>query len=156
MVSWDVAGSIEVEGRYMACSTNLVMRGLMSWFCCGNPWGPCGSAGHGACGTCNSGSHQCAWPNISSACLGVTDPGACGISIPAHGCGHTFYVTNRCNGSCVAVTVADCGPSVHSFCNQSHCCGSVCGSNRIIDLTASAFSAIGSLSSGVLPCRVDN
>jgi rare lipoprotein A (peptidoglycan hydrolase) len=41
------------------------------------------------------------------------------------------------------------------FCGQN-CCGSICGSARIIDLTPAAFSAIASLSAGVRPCRVDN
>lgn len=140
----------------MACGTNLVTRGLTTWFCCGNSFGPCGPAGHGACGTCNSGSHQCAWPNISSACLSVTNPGACGVSLARFGCGHRFFITNRCNSRCVSVTIADCGPATDQFCGERVCCGSTCGTNRIMDLTPSAFSAIGSLSAGILPCRVDN
>src|SRR6185312_6365820 len=54
--------------------------GEASWFCCGAAWGPCGSAGGGACGTCASSKHQHAWPTVSSACTGITDPGACGVS----------------------------------------------------------------------------
>lgn len=140
----------------MACGTNLVTRGLTTWFCCGNAWGPCGAHGHGACGTCNSGSHQCAWPNTSSACLSITNPAACGLSLPRYLCGHKFYVTNRCNGKCVGVTIADCGPQTDLFCNRKTCCGSICNYNRVMDLTPSAFSTIGSLSAGILPCRVDN
>jgi hypothetical protein len=140
----------------MACGTNLVVRGLSTWFCCGNAWGPCGATGHGACGTCNSGSHQCAWPNASDACKSITRPQDCGLSLPRHTCGHTFYVTNRCNSNCVSVRIADCGPDTNSFCGQQHCCGSTCGSNRVIDLTASAFSAIADLSTGIRPVRVDN
>ena len=140
----------------MACGSTVVVRGLTSWFCCGNAWGPCGGTGHGACGTCNSGSHQCAWPHASSACYSLTNPPACGISLPAYGCGHKFYVYNPCNGACVAVTIADCGPATDQFCGETKCCGSLCRSNRILDLTASAFSSIASLSAGIIPCRVDN
>jgi hypothetical protein len=130
--------------------------GEMSWFCCGSSWGPCGSAGGGACGTCNSGSHQCAWPHASDACYAITQPNVCGHNLSLRGCGHTFYITNRCNGSCVSATVADCGPNTHQFCGEQHCCGSTCGTDRLIDLTPSAFSAIASLSAGLLPCRIDS
>jgi hypothetical protein len=131
--------------------------GEMSWFCCGNAWGPCGSTGHGACGTCNSGSHQCAWPNTSDACFGITRPDQCGESLARRVCGHVFYVTNRCNGACVSVKIADCGPDTNSFCGERRCCSNgKCGTNRIIDLTASAYSAIASLSSGLGVCRVDS
>lgn len=140
----------------MGCGTNFVVRGLTTWFCCGHAWGPCGGTGHGACGTCNSGSRQCAWPNASDACRAITRPQDCGLSLPRHGCGHVFYVTNRCNGRCVGVRIADCGPDTNSWCGQRRCCGDVCGSNRVIDLTASAYAAIADLSTGIRPVRVDN
>src|ERR1700742_3769069 len=95
-----------------------------SWFCCGASWGPCGSAGGGACGNCSSGSHQCAWPNTSANCFNVTRPDPCGGSPPRRTCGHVFYVTNQCNGSCVSVSIADCGPDTNSFCGERTCCGS--------------------------------
>lgn len=138
----------------MACGKRPVVQGLATWFCCGSPWGPCAAAGTGACGTCNSGLHQCAWPNISDACYAFDDPPACGLSLPRYRCGSNLYVVNSCSGQCVQATIADCGPETHLFCNQPHCCGSVCGSNRIIDLTPSAFSAIADLAIGVLPCQV--
>ncbi|MGA8117956.1 MAG: hypothetical protein WCA46_30340 [Actinocatenispora sp.] len=128
--------------------------GEMSWFCCGSAWGPCGSAGGGACGTCNSGSHQCAWPNASAACYAITQPYACGHNLAQRGCGHVFTITNQCNGSAVTASVADCGPNTHQFCGERNCCGSACGTDRMIDLTPSAFSAIASLSSGLLPCTI--
>jgi len=49
-----------------------------SWFCCGTAWGPCASAGGGACGNCKSGSLQCAWPYTSQACFNETRPDQCG------------------------------------------------------------------------------
>ena len=140
----------------MSCTTNQIATGNMTWFCCGNAWGPCGSAGHGACGTCNSGSHQCAWPNISDACVGITRPQDCGLSLGRYGCGHTFYVVNKCSGNCVGVTIADCGPDTNSFCGEFTSCGSFGGRNRIIDLTPSAWSVIASLSYGIRPCWVHN
>lgn len=140
----------------MACGTNLVARGLMTWFCCGNAWGPCGGAGGGACGGCQSRLHHCAWPNRNAACFDITRPDRCGKSLPRHGCGHRFFVTNRCSGDCVGVVVQDCGPQTDLFCGQRNCCGGTCGEDKIIDLTPSAFSAIANLSAGVRPCRVDN
>ena len=123
----------------MSCTTNQVAAGNMTWFCCGNAWGPCGSAGHGACGTCNPASHQCAWPNISDACVAITGPQDCGISLGRYGCGHGFYVVDKCNSSCVFVTVADCGPDNEQLLRQFTSCGSFGGRNRIVDLTASAW-----------------
>lgn len=130
------------------------LYGEVSWFCCGNAWGPCGTVGHGACGTCNSGSRQHAWPNTSDACLAITRPDRCGESLVRRGCGHVHTTTNRCNGKAIATSIADCGPQTDLFCGERTCCGSVCGSNRVIDLTPSAYSAIGSLSTGLLPAMV--
>jgi hypothetical protein len=129
--------------------------GETTWFCCGNAWGPCGSTGHGACGTCNSGSYQHAWPNTSDACHSITNPEACGESLTRRGCGFKHYTTNRCNGKKIGTTIADCGPQTDLWCSERTCCGSACGSHRIIDLTPAAFSAIASLSSGILPVYVD-
>ncbi|ASW57559.1 hypothetical protein [Plantactinospora sp. KBS50] len=129
--------------------------GEVSWFCCGNSWGPCGTAGHGACGTCNSGSYQHAWPNTSDACFAITRPDSCGMGLSRRTCGFRHYTTNRCNGSRIGTTIADCGPQTDLFCGETTCCGSACGSNRIIDLTPAAYSAIASLSTGLRPCSVD-
>ncbi|MGS2618405.1 hypothetical protein ACVCAH_28325 [Micromonospora sp. LZ34] len=132
------------------------LRGEVSWFCCGSAWGPCGSAGGGACGTCRSGNYQHAWPNTSDACLAITRPHACGISgMSRRGCGFRHYTTNLCNGARIGTTIADCGPQTDLFCGERTCCGSACGSNRIIDLTPAAYSAIASLSAGLRPCSVD-
>lgn len=128
--------------------------GEMSWFCCGNGWGPCGSTGHGACGTCNSGSRQHAWPNASSACWSITRPDACGRSMSRRGCGFRHRITNICNGQSVVTSIADCGPRTRSFCGERSCCGGSCARDRVVDLTASAYSAIASLSTGIRPARV--
>jgi hypothetical protein len=134
----------------MACGSTYVWKGLSSWFCCGNAWGVCGSAGTGACGTCQSSTAMAAWPNLTAACLSVTDPGACGENMPRHGCGSVLNVTNQC-GATVCITLADCGPNTQEFCGSEECCNGQCRTNRIIDLTPSAFSAIGNLDSGILP-----
>lgn len=129
--------------------------GEMSWFCCGTAWGPCGGAGRGACGTCNSGSRQHAWPNASQACWDITRPDVCGRSMSRRGCGFRHRTRNLCNGASVVTSIADCGPRTRSFCGERSCCGSNCGRDRIVDLTASAYSVIASLSTGLRPCSVD-
>lgn len=130
------------------------LYGEVSWFCCGSSWGPCQATGHGACGTCNSGSRQHAWPNASAACWDITRPDLCGEGLTRRGCGYVHTTTNRCTGKSVSTSIADCGPRTKSFCGERTCCGSVCGSNRVIDLTPSAYSLIGSLSTGLLPAMV--
>ena len=128
--------------------------GSTSWFCCGAAWGPCGSTGKGACGTCNSASMQCAWPNASDACFDITRPDKCGKTLVRRTCGYQFTITSLCNNKAVRVKIADCGPQTDLWCGEKTCCGTKCGTNRIMDLTPAAFSAIGSLSSGRVPCTV--
>lgn len=125
-----------------------------SWFCCGAAWGPCGSAGGGACGNCSSSRMQCAWPNLSDACFSITRPDQCGDNLLRWGCGHTFYVTSLCNSRQITVTIADCGPHTNYWCGETTCCGGACATNRLLDLTPAAFSAIASLSSGLTPISV--
>ncbi|GAA3748205.1 hypothetical protein GCM10022225_35210 [Plantactinospora mayteni] len=131
------------------------VTGEVSWFCCGSAWGPCASTGRGACGTCTSGNFQHAWPNASQACLDITRPHVCGTSLARRTCGFVHYTTNLCNGARVGTSIADCGPQTDLFCGERACCGSSCGTNRIIDLTPAAYSAIASLSTGLRPCSVD-
>jgi len=125
-----------------------------SWFCCGNSWGPCGTTGTGACGTCHSANMQHAWPNASQACWDITRPDLCGINLARRTCGHRHTTTNRCNGSSVTTSIADCGPRTKSFCGERSCCGSVCESNRAMDLTPAAYSRIANLSTGLIPVQV--
>ncbi|MBF9133475.1 hypothetical protein I0C86_31620 [Plantactinospora sp. S1510] len=131
------------------------VTGEVSWFCCGSAWGPCASTGRGACGTCTSGNFQHAWPNASAACLAITRPDTCGTSLSRRTCGFVHYTTNLCNGARVGTSIADCGPQTDLFCGERACCGSSCGTNRIIDLTPAAYSAIASLSTGLRPCSVN-
>jgi hypothetical protein len=140
----------------MACGSTWIGKGVTSWFCCGNAWGRCGAAGTGACGTCQSSQKMAAWPNLSPACLSVTNPGACGVSLPEYDCGHTLRVHCRCLSNDVCVTFADCGPDTQLFCGDTACCGSDCQSNRVIDLTPAAFSVLGSLDAGILPVHLYN
>jgi hypothetical protein len=130
------------------------VNGEMSWFCCGVAWGPCGSAGGGACGNCNSGNHQHAWPNASAACFNITRPDLCGLGLTQRGCGYVHTIRNLCTGKSVTSSIADCGPNTHQFCGEQSCCGGACASNRLVDLTPAAFSAIGNLSSGLQPASV--
>ena len=126
-----------------------------SWFCCGNAWGPCASTGHGACGTCQSRNFQHAWPNASAACYAITRPDKCGTTLSRRTCGFRHSTTNLCNGKRVVTSIADCGPHTDLFCGERACCGGKCASNRIIDLTPAAFSAIASLSAGRIPTHID-
>lgn len=133
----------------MACSTNYLWRGEATWFCCGAAWGPCGSAGGGACGNCRSASNHGAWPNASAACWDITRPDLCGEGgIPRRGCGSVMRVVQECSKAAVCITITDCGPRTKSFCGEAACCNGVCRTNRILDLTPAAYSQIASLSSG--------
>lgn len=125
-----------------------------SWFCCGQSWGPCGSAGGGACGNCSSGSYHSAWPNASQACWEITRPDRCGHSLTRHECGHRFYVQHLCGNKEIAVRIADCGPDTDRWCGERKCCDGKCGQDRLIDLTPAAFSAIGNLDAGIIPVTV--
>ncbi|GAA0924088.1 hypothetical protein [Nonomuraea longicatena] len=133
---------------------NAAVRGEVSWFCCGTAWGPCGTQGRGACGTCNSGSMQHAWPNTSDACWAITRPDRCGFNLSRRTCGYRHKTTNLCSGQSITTSIADCGPQTDLWCGERSCCGSTCGTDRIIDLTAAAYSAIASLSTGLRPCEI--
>ncbi|MFG1697898.1 hypothetical protein [Nonomuraea sp. NPDC049309] len=130
------------------------VQGEVSWFCCGTAWGPCSSTGKGACGTCNSGNLQHAWPNASDACWSITRPDSCGVSLSRRTCGFRHRITSLCGGGSVVTAIADCGPQTDLFCGERSCCGSTCASNRLIDLTPAAFSQIASLSSGLRPVEI--
>ena len=142
----------------MASEVDAPFYGESTWFCCGNAWGPCGGTGHGACGTCNSGSLQCAWPNTSDACYASTRPDRCGrTGLLRWGCGHTFYITSRCNNARVTVRIADCGPQTDLFCGERDCCSNgLCARDRLMDLTPAAFSRIASLSAGKIPVLISS
>lgn len=136
----------------MACGSTYLWRGKCTWFCCGGGWGPCGSTGTGACGTCQSGQLKGAWPNASAACWNITRPDLCGEgNMPRRGCGAVMNVRHQCSGATVCVSIADCGPRTKSFCGATSCCGGQCRTNHVFDLTPAAFARIGSLSSGHVP-----
>ncbi|SDH10576.1 RlpA-like double-psi beta-barrel domain-containing protein [Nonomuraea jiangxiensis] len=130
------------------------VQGEVSWFCCGTAWGPCSTVGKGACGTCNSGNLQHAWPNTSDACWAITRPDSCGVSLTRRTCGFRHRTTALCGGASVVTTIADCGPQTDLFCGERSCCGATCANNRLIDLTPAAYSQIASLSSGLRPVEI--
>lgn len=138
----------------MACGSTHEWSGEASWFCCGASWGPCSAAGTGACQTCRSSALQCAWPNASKKCFSITRPDLCHETLRPHECGDLLHVVHWCSGVCVPVTVADCGPRTKSFCGGQTCCNGKCRSNRVIDLTAAAFSRLGNLHSGLVPVEI--
>ncbi len=121
-----------------------VQRGVATWFCCGDAYGPCGTTGHGKCGTCNSGSIQHAWPYVSPGCNYV----GCGRTLQQYSCGIKQTIQNPCTSKSILAPVADCGPNMPLFCGdkKSDCAAYT---DRIIDLTPAAFTALGvSLSAG--------
>ncbi len=125
--------------------------GIATWFCCGSAYSPyCSSAGSGACGTCDSHSLQCAWPNLSGGFSPASYATSCRPDLPQYSCGTQLYVYDYCNNlSQVCVTIADHGPFTDNFCGQSSPCRSDIGcADRIIDLTPAAFATINSLSNG--------
>jgi hypothetical protein len=141
----------------MASEIDAPFYGESTWFCCGNAWGPCGGTGHGACGTCNSGSLQCAWPNTSDACYAITRPDRCGrTGLLRRTCGFTLYIRSRCNGNQVTTRIADCGPQTDLFCGERTCCSGLCARDRLMDLTPAAYSRIASLSTGKIPVRISS
>jgi hypothetical protein len=76
--------------------------------------------------------------------------------MPRRGCGYVLRVRHQCTNAVVCPAIRDCGPRTRSFCGELTCCNGVCRSNRILDLTPKAFSAIGSLSAGKLPVWIYN
>lgn len=140
----------------MACGQTYLWRGKCTWFCCGSGWGPCGSAGTGACGNCQSSKNMGAWPNASQACWDITRPDLCAGegNMPRRGCGSQMNITHHCTGATVCITIADCGPRMKSFCGATSCCGGECLTNHVVDLTPAAFSKIGNLDSGHVPTRI--
>jgi hypothetical protein len=81
-------------------------------------------------------------------------PDQCGEDLLRRACGHTFFVRNLCGTTEISVKIADCGPHTNFWCGERSCCSGSCATNRILDLTPSAFSAIGNLSSGLMPMAV--
>ncbi|MEV5967347.1 hypothetical protein AB0L70_36600 [Kribbella sp. NPDC051952] len=70
-------------------------------------------------------------------------------------CGFRHSTTHLCTGKRVVTSIADCGPQTDLFCGERACCGGSCASNRILDLTPAAFSAITSLNAGLIPASID-
>jgi len=54
----------------------------------------------------------------------------------------------------ITVHIADCGPHTNDWCGERSCCNGNCASDRLLDLTPAAYSAIGNLSSGLIPMAV--
>ncbi|MFC5101578.1 hypothetical protein [Kibdelosporangium philippinense] len=125
-----------------------------SWFCCGPAFGPCDSAGGGACGTCRSASLHCAWPNTSDACFDITRPDRCGNDVLRRTCGHQFFVKHLCGTTEIGVTVRDCGPQTDLWCGEQRCCSGKCATDRLIDFTPAAFTRLGNLSAGIIPVTI--
>lgn len=129
--------------------------GTASWFCCGDAYGPCGDAGGGSCGDCQSGSYHAAWPKLKRPGYSDCDHSGCGMSLPWKYCGDSITVKSLCSNDSVTVYVHDCGPDQQNYCDMSVACGS-CGSDcsALVDLTPAAFSAIEDLDLGRIPARV--
>lgn len=128
-----------------------IQRGIASWFCCGSAWGSrCGASGGGKCGNCDSHSLQYAWPYVAPPPGGstCTKTGTC-RTLQEYSCGTSQSVYSPCTGVTINPQLADCGPLLSALCSttKNDCAGYV---GRIIDLTPSAFTALGlNLDSGL-------
>jgi hypothetical protein len=97
---------------------------------------------------------HCAWPNTSAACFAITHPDTCGDTLLRQTCGHTFFVKGLCGSTEISVKIADCGPQTDLWCGERSCCSGNCATDRLIDLTPAAYSAIASLSTGLTPVTI--
>jgi hypothetical protein len=96
-------------------------KGQATWFCTY----PDGSCGTGACGTCNSGYWQYAWP----APLGCAP---CGIG---RTCGANLWLSDNC-GTYYGASRCDTGPA--------------CWTGHMVDLTKALFLQFAPLSQGLI------
>jgi len=134
-----------------------VAHGVATWFCCGTKYGSScpNDAGKGACGTCDNSKNMCAWPGVSQACLDLVGTCSTHTSFVRSGCGNTIDVEYYCDTSKkVTATIADCGPKVNNFCDETGDCSCDICKDRIIDLTPAAFSALAPLNKGKITVRV--
>lgn len=130
--------------------------GVAGWFCCGGAYGPCGPAGGGSCGTCESSQYHCAWPKLNRPGYPYCDYTACNYPMEEVYCDQLLIVVDVCNNLGVGVNVKDCGPDMALFCGDTAPdCSPPGYYDRIVDLTPAAFSAMAPLDQGLLSCRVD-
>ena len=114
--------------------------------------------GSGMCRIWDDTKYMAAWPYIWEMNSGTCDKRECTVkdSIIRKDCGSTVTVYQPCTGKTLGVTIADCGPLMSSFCNDT---GFYCKKSgyvsRIIDLTPTAFAYLGgSLDYGTMTVRV--
>lgn len=142
----------------MACvdyfDNGIFMDGVASWFCCGSAYSPfCGSAGGGACGSCDSHSYHCAWPYLSGFSPS-NYASTCRPDLPQFSCGNQFYVVDYCGGPTgICVTIKDHGPNTDNYCTNDPCSSVHC-SGRIIDLSPAAFMQVSYMAQGITEVQV--
>jgi hypothetical protein len=144
-------GQVEDPIAAAASSTFLVIG---TWYCCRVQ--ACGSndpnclPGSGACGVCRSDRKQTAYPRLSTTGCERCGTLDCCLALPRRRCGASATIVNPCNSQSVNVRIQDCIGSTSSVssvgCRSRHC--------RVLDLTPCAFSAIGSLSTGIINMNI--
>ncbi|GBC78604.1 hypothetical protein HRbin08_02100 [bacterium HR08] len=152
----DRTSAPKTKGYFQIVSTRKSEPAALCWY----SWNGRGSYqsacnGCGKCGTWNNTAYQATWPIVTT--YSLCDYSGCGQSLLARQCGSTMYVTNRCNGASIGVTVADCGPNMRNYCSAPERCppGGIVGYEpAITDLTPAAFSAIADLALGTIPMTV--
>lgn len=150
----DLAGDSKIAGDDSDTQSSGPFIGTASWFCCGSSYGPCGAAGGGSCGGCQSGQYHAAWPKLQRS-VGNCDYSGCNMSLPWKSCDSLLRVRSKCNWETVWVTIKDCGPAQTNYCNMGVTCGSCDGfCSALVDLTPRSFSRIANLDLGRIPVEV--
>lgn len=144
------------DGELQTCQ--YTYYGITTWFCCGGVLAcgatctgqcadnNCGEYG-GFCTGCRTDSLHMAWPNVcrqsGTDCRGTICASCC-TSFPQLTCQDSIRCENPCNNNVTTCTIKDHGP-------QTRCTPPATCKNRDtikFDLTACAFSALGSLDWG--------
>jgi hypothetical protein len=149
-----VAAASQVEDPIVAAASSTFLV-IGTWYCCGGVQA-CGSNDPnclccgGACGVCRSDRKQTAYPRLSTTGCEKCGTLDCCLALPRRACGASATIKNPCNSKSVNVRIQDCIGStslVNSVgCKNRHC--------RVLDLTPCAFSAIGSLSTGIINMNI--
>jgi hypothetical protein len=144
-------GQVEDPIVAAASSTFLVIG---TWYCCRVQ--ACGSndpfclPGSGACMVCRSDRKQTAYPRLSTTGCEKCGTLDCCLALPRRRCGASATIVNPCNSKSVNVRIQDCIGNTDFVssvgCKNRHC--------RVLDLTPCAFSAIGSLSTGIINMNI--
>ncbi|MFJ8089359.1 septal ring lytic transglycosylase RlpA family protein [Lysinibacillus sp. NPDC095746] len=110
----------------------------------------------GMCGTWDNNKNVAAYPHVYQMNSGTCDLTGCNKPLVRLNCGSQLLVSQPCSNKSVNVNIADCGPAMSSYCSDT---GVYCKQNyfqgRLIDLSPTAFAALGDLDHGTMTVRVE-